>query len=580
MAVSDGIGHDGNSATKFGSGVPGAYAGLPPCSNPIRIDGSASNSGQRRFVGVAGESILERCDPVDAPDRRGEHGRDRVEGRDGRDLLGHVELQELEVATDHGRRQRLGVQSVHHRHVEVRRAGELVEHRREVAAGLLVLPSAGEEDRHRDLVDEGDRRERVAELRRVVRVVVDLFHQVRVLQSQLLVLGAHGVAGVGSRLRPLLTERLRLVDPLLRPRDCESGVEDAARIQGRPVAVVEHRQRRDRVETRWLRCGDEQLGDAGIRDADHSDLVVEHPRLGCDGFDRVVPVEALDGLEEAVRATAAARSAHVDPDVGEAHRRVDLGQLGTVGIAGLVAAVLDDRRVRALVRGSGENHVGAQCCAISGGDVAEPALGELRLAGVEVGRGIDGRIRDRDRVADCGAAADGVPVAGFELAEQQRALLVDGALGYLGAGALHSKGLARRVAEDRDLFGARLDGERGLGQRDRGGRCIGHRCRAGVRRRARGGVSGPRTPGDQRRDGEYFEEAGAHRTIVPCSFDPRSVGEPGVTYPAVVGLICTSTRDGRRRRCVWRRSSSDRWHSASAEPSWACRTVSPGSGPA
>ena len=38
------MGHDGKSATKFGSGVPGVKAALPPCSNRIRTGSSPSNS--------------------------------------------------------------------------------------------------------------------------------------------------------------------------------------------------------------------------------------------------------------------------------------------------------------------------------------------------------------------------------------------------------------------------------------------------------------------------------------------------------------------------------------------------------
>ena len=72
----------------------------------------------------------------------------------------------------------------------------------------------------------------------------------------------------------------------LRPLDGEAGVEDAARVERAAVAVGEHRQRRDAVQARRLRGGDEQLADARVADADHADLVVEHPRLRGDGLDR------------------------------------------------------------------------------------------------------------------------------------------------------------------------------------------------------------------------------------------------------------------------------------------------------
>ena len=51
-------------------------------------------------------------------------------------------------------------------------------------AGLLVLPRAGQEHRHVDLVDEGVRRDRAA-TSWTVRVVLDLLHEVGLLQAQL-----------------------------------------------------------------------------------------------------------------------------------------------------------------------------------------------------------------------------------------------------------------------------------------------------------------------------------------------------------------------------------------------------------
>ena len=248
------------------------------------------------------------------------------------------------------------------------------QHRREVAAGLLVLPGAGDEHRHLDLVDERDRRQRVAERVRVVRVVVDLLRPGR------------GSAGAATGCRRTSCRRrrrdpsstswpygLRVVHALLRPVDGEAGVEDAARVERAAEAVVEHRQRRDAVQAGRLRGGDEQLADARVADAHHADLVVHHPRLGGDGLDHVVAVERLHGLEEAERAAAAAGAAHVHAHVGEALRGVQRGQVGAVGVAGLVAAVLDDGGVGAVVGRAGQDDVGAQRGAVAGGDVAEAA---------------------------------------------------------------------------------------------------------------------------------------------------------------------------------------------------------------
>ena len=180
VAAADGIGHAGNVGDEVRLRCPGRERrGCRPARTrsepaaPLR-----TRRAPRRTLSPANRRRTERSvstpQIVDA-----EHRRDGVERCERRDLLGDVELQELDVAAEHRRAQRLGVQAVHQRHVDVRRAGELVEHRREVATGLLVLPRAGEEHRHLDPVDERDRRERVAERRRVVRVVVDLLRRDR-----------------------------------------------------------------------------------------------------------------------------------------------------------------------------------------------------------------------------------------------------------------------------------------------------------------------------------------------------------------------------------------------------------------
>ena len=90
---------------------------------------------------------------------------------------------------------------------------------------------------------------------------------------------------------------------------------------------------------------------AGIREADHADLVVRDPRLRGDRLDRVVAVGRLQLLEVVERAAGAAGAAHVDADGRVAERlRDQRARLRRLRIGGRVAGVLDHRRVRALAR--------------------------------------------------------------------------------------------------------------------------------------------------------------------------------------------------------------------------------------
>ena len=194
---------------------------------------------------------------------------------------------------------------------------EVRQHLREVAAGLLVLPRAGEEGGHVDLVDERVRRERVQGCRVVVPVQVDLADHARGLEPQRLVRRARRVALLDAALGPVLTLGAGVGLPFLCPLEREAVVEDPARVHHAPVRVVDDRERGDRGEVRRFGRGDEQLGDARVRDADHPDLAERDPRLRGDGLDRVVAVERLERFEVLPRATRAARAAHVD-----AHGRV------------------------------------------------------------------------------------------------------------------------------------------------------------------------------------------------------------------------------------------------------------------
>ena len=227
-----------------------------------------------------------------------------------------------------------------------------------VPAGLLILPLAGEEHRDVDLVHQRDRVERVSDLGPVVVVVPDRREQLLRLAVQSLVLlaglvpAADLLLGVWLGVLQALTGRLGFLLALNRPRDSEAGVKDAARVQ-RCCGRVDRRQRRDRLERRRVGLGGEQLADRPVGDPDHSDLVVEHPRLVGDGLDHVVAVEVLERLEEVVGAARAAGAAHAHVDDREPHRvqqrRDPVHRTAGVGVP--VARVLDHGRVRGRVGG-------------------------------------------------------------------------------------------------------------------------------------------------------------------------------------------------------------------------------------
>ena len=238
------------------------------------------------------------------------------------------------------------------------RAGELPDELGAVTAGLLVLPLAGHERRHLDLVDERHRVERVGDRRVVVRVRLDLRHQVGGFGVEHLVGRAGRVAGLDPVVRPRLprigTGRQRLVLALPRPLDREAVVEDAAGVQRRRSGV-EHRQRRDGGERRRLEPCGEQLADPAVRDAHHPDLVVLHPGLPGDGLDDVVAVEALQRLEEVEGATGAPGAAHVHVDDREAHQVREHRDAARrpLRVRVAVAGVLDQRGVRREERKAG-----------------------------------------------------------------------------------------------------------------------------------------------------------------------------------------------------------------------------------
>ena len=232
-------------------------------------------------------------------------------------------------------------------------------------------------------MDERDRRQRIGDLGHVVAVALDLREQVDRLGVQRLVRLAGLVALADPLERPRLAarraRRLRVVDAVLRPAQCEAGVEDPARVERRRRAV-DHRQRRDRGEAGRLRGGDEELADAAVAHPDHARLPLD-PGLPRDGLDHVVAVEPLQRLEVVERAAAAAGPAHVDVDDRVAEQVGDLADraLPAVRVGVAVAGVLDQRGVRA--RAARQADVDRELRPVARAQVAVAAGGDpLRVA--------------------------------------------------------------------------------------------------------------------------------------------------------------------------------------------------------
>ena len=356
-------------------------------------------------------------------------------------------------------------------------------------AGLLVLPLAGQERRHVDVLDERVRIEFVGHRRVIRRVGFDLLHQVRRLAVQRLVGGARLIAFFDARVRPCLTVpgagRFGVLLALLRPRHREARVQDAARVERRRRGV-DHRQRRDRREVRRLLLCREQLADPAVGDAEHAHLVAEHPRLVCDRLDHVVAIEVLHVFKEVKGAARAAGSPHVHVDYGEAHQvgkhRDAVFRTRRVRVP--VARVLDDRRVGSRVarrrhpryrkrrkmkarrdawlacRTARRVHVDRQFCAVACLQVRVAVVGDRLVVDARVPRcrriGVN---RDRFGGFPCGGDADLVVLAWLHFPEQHaskrvRVLRGDGRVlfqqRHLGV---------RRQAGRVHLFGAALRGE-------------------------------------------------------------------------------------------------------------------------
>jgi hypothetical protein len=344
---------------------------------------------------------------------------------------------------------------------------------RAVAAGLLVGPLAGHEGRHVDLVDEGDRRERIGDLGHVVVVFFDLAEEVYGLGVQGLIGRADLVALLDAFVGPSLTRgrgrRFGVLDPFFRPLEREPGVEDAAGVQRR-LGVVDHRQRRDRCQVRRLGGRGEELADPAVGDPHHPDFVVQDPGLVRDRLDDVIAVEVLQRLEEVEGAARAPRAAHVDVDHREPHQvgeeRDPALRPGRVGVP--VARVLDQgrrrtaRQRRQLDPGKDFRHVlrrmdvDRQLGPVARGQVPVPARRD-RLA-VEVGagrRGLGRQHLQRSRFRPFGSETDAIAAPRSDVAKQGPAEVVGAPRRDLDAFAVVERHLSARGQAGRiDLFHA------------------------------------------------------------------------------------------------------------------------------
>ena len=194
----------------------------------------------------------------------------------------------------------------------------------------------------------------------------------------------------------------------------------------------------------------------GVRDADHADATVCDPRLRGDHLDRVVAVERLERLEVLPRTARATGAAHVDADrrVPERLREAHPGLVG-VGVRGVVARVLDDRRVRTFLDRPGQPDVDREQRAVA----RRRGTGSPRRGAViDRSSGRDAR-RDeapqRRRPRATVGGHDAVARAGRDVAEQQRAGRVGLTAGDGPAATVDQLEPGTRIGPgDRDLLDA------------------------------------------------------------------------------------------------------------------------------
>ena len=186
-----------------------------------------------------------------AVDDRGDRRQTAGRGHAMRD----VEIEEGRPVPQTLRFERGGVDAVGDGDLDVAALRHSAQHLREPRAGLLVLPRAGQEHRHLNLVHPVDRRTVVHLRRRVVGQGSRRGDRVVGLQSQSLVGATDFVAVIDALPGPALAALRRggrVVLPVLQPTLRKAVVEDPAGKAGRLVDVGDHRQRRERGQVRRL----------------------------------------------------------------------------------------------------------------------------------------------------------------------------------------------------------------------------------------------------------------------------------------------------------------------------------------
>ena len=365
-------------ARRSPTGRPGAAPA--PLSKRTRTGGSASNLA--RAAAADGDASPPVGRQRTAPPKislREDRARGADERRDARHLVGDVEVEEGVPLREDLRREAVGVEPVVEREARDRRPIEAVEEVGEGRTGLLVLPGRREEHRHVDLAGEPTDVERAGDVVGVVRVVAGPSARRR----------RSGAAAAGCRRRcsspSSMSWRTQAVpdgSALASTWSAHDTAKPVLRMppgRSTPVPVSPYTDSGVMaLRLGGLRLGHEQLREARVGEAHHPDPVALHPVLGRDRLDHVVAVEHLQRLEEVVGAAGAAGAAHVHPDDGVPHqpgeqRRRLGGRLAQdraaaphsgVGsmpppqhtaepgdrVRGVVAAVLDDRGVRARPR--------------------------------------------------------------------------------------------------------------------------------------------------------------------------------------------------------------------------------------
>ena len=438
------------------------------------------------------EAQRRRRDGLRPGQRAVEDRRQRGEGRLGaRHAPRHVDLQELEPARDRVRTEGVDVGPVQHRDVDVLVPLQRGDEGGPLRSHLLVLQCADQEHGHRDVRRPHLGRARVEERRRPGQVRTHERVEALGLRVQALVGQAGRVPRRDLRPRPALAalrRRLGVRDALGDPARGEPVVVDTPGVPGR-VQVVGGAQRCDGGQVRRPGSRHDELGESGVRDADHADLVVQHPRLRPHGLDDVVAVVVRREAEQVEGSSRAAGAPHLETHGGEAEERCegradDRRGVGeervvrrllpfqrvdqAVGSGHVVAGVLDHRRERAVGLGLArrEAHGRSQEDPVAHAQVVEPCVKVLGRIERRVGARGGGQHRE---LAGAGGARPGAlletearprgEVAHDEAAEPVHHTGPDGGPGRVDDGEVH----ARRGADDVRLADRAVTSERQCG---------------------------------------------------------------------------------------------------------------------